>query len=650
MFARSLIATAALAVTFAVVSLPARAAPPPAEAFGRIPAMHSVNMNPSGKLLAWATGEADAPRVVIFDLDERKKVREFGLGEKLKLRNLDWANDKTLLVTMSWSRTVYGNNTQTYELFRTQAIDAQGGSPRPLKMSSQGTVIAYGIPNESSVVMVAVDANATFDADVNTTIFTTNLYHVNVDTGVSKRIVAGHPTTYNYVVDPKGAVVARADYDGMSQIARVVARDGQSWREVFRTTGNGAFGLVNVTDDPKSVLVVNSLGQPRSKLWRIPLDGSAPIVAAEDPERDIEGVVTDRFTGLPIGLYLGGNETIIRWTNAQAAARDASLHKAFPNQNIQMYGRTRDFERVLARINTPSAPDMYYLVDYAAKRADVVGEAYPQLAGATLGTAQFIEYKARDGYSIPAYLTVPPGTKEPKNLPLILLPHGGPEWRDYPEFDWLPQFLATRGYAVLQPQFRGSTGFGEAHRRAGYRQWGKLMQNDLTDGIRALAEKGVIDSRRVCIVGASYGGYAALAGVTITPGLFRCAVSINGVSDLPVMIGATRVRGGELSGELAYWRDHIGEPTDPEVINRSPARLAASASGEVLLLHSEKDSVVNILQSEIMESALKKAGKPVTFVRLDGDDHWLSQSATRLRTLKEIEPFLAKHLNPAGAR
>jgi dienelactone hydrolase len=644
MFARSLIATAALTVTFAVVSLSVRAAPPPAEAFGRIPAMHSVNMNPSGKLLAWAVGEDDAPRVVIFDVDQRKKVREFGLGDKLKLRSLDWANDKTLLVTVSWSRTIYGNTTQNVELWRTQAIDAHGGEPRPVKMSSQGRIIAYGIPNESSVVMVARDANRTAQD------YTTNLYHVNVDTGTAQRIVAGQTITYDFAIDAKGEVVARADYDAQSDIARIVALEGQSWREVFRTSGNGTLRLVNVVDDSKSVLAINSLGQARDKLWRIPLDGSAPTVAAEDERFDVEDIETDRFTNLPIGLYLGGAERVIRWTEPRAAAKDAALRKAFPNRNIEMYGRTRGFERVLARVNTMSEPDVYYLIDYPNKRADIVGEAYPQLAGATLGAAKMIEYKARDGYSVPAYLTTPPGISDPKNLPLVMLPHGGPEWRDNSEFNWLAQFLATRGYAVLQPQFRGSTGFGEAHRRAGYRQWGKLMQNDVTDGVRALAEQGIIDSRRVCIVGGSYGGYAALAGVTITPGLYRCAVSINGVSDLPIAIGATRIRGGDQSAALAYWRDHIGEPTDPEVINRSPARLASAASGEILLLHSEKDSVVNALQSELMESALKEAGKPVTFIRLEGDDHWLSKSSTRLQALKEIEPFLAKHLNPAGVR
>lgn len=208
--------------------------------------------------------------------------------------------------------------------------------------------------------------------------------------------------------------------------------------------------------------------------------------------------------------------------------------------------------------------------------------------------------------------------------------------------NWLPQFLATRGYAVLQPQFRGSTGFGDAWRRAGYRQWGLLMQDDLTDGVNALIEQGVADAKRVCIVGWSYGGYAALAGAAFTPDLYRCAVSINGVSDLPQMLSyeLARAADGEESDSVAYWRNHIGAPNDRAVIEKSPARAAAQVKAPVLLLAATNDTVVPSSQSEMMERALKVMGRPVTLVQVEGDDHWLSQTATRVQVLKETEKFL----------
>src|SRR6185312_7286448 len=168
---------------------------------------------------------------------------------------------------------------------------------------------------------------------------------------------------------------------------------------------------------------------------------------------------------------------------------------------------------------------------------------FPALANATLGEVRMLTYKARDGADVPAYLTLPPGSNG-KNLPLVLFLHGGPESRDDYVFDWFAQFLASRGYAVLQPQFRGSTGFGDAWRKAGYRQWGLRMQDDVTDGVKALVEQGVADAKRVCIVGASYGGYAALAGAAFTPNLYKCVVSMSGPGDLAEFLKSRRKKFG----------------------------------------------------------------------------------------------------------
>jgi dipeptidyl aminopeptidase/acylaminoacyl peptidase len=227
---------------------------------------------------------------------------------------------------------------------------------------------------------------------------------------------------------------------------------------------------------------------------------------------------------------------------------------------------------------------------------------------------------------------------------MVVLPHGGPEAHDDYEFDWWAQFLASRGYAVLQPQFRGSSGFGDEYRRAGYGQWGGLMQDDVTDGVNAMIAQKIADPKRICIVGASYGGYAALAGAAFTPDLYKCAVSISGVSDLPVMLGATKIRGGDESNALAYWRDSIGSPTDKAVIDRSPARAADRIKVPVLLIHGLDDTVVPIAQSELMAGALENAKKKYTFVKVKGEDHWMSNSESRQQIMKELEKFLAENL------
>jgi dipeptidyl aminopeptidase/acylaminoacyl peptidase len=283
------------------------------------------------------------------------------------------------------------------------------------------------------------------------------------------------------------------------------------------------------------------------------------------------------------------------------------------------------------------------MIDYVTKKADIVGEPYPALTEEPHGTVREFDYKARDGYGLFGYLTLPPGAGE-KNLPLVVLPHGGPESRDTADFDWWSQFLASRGYAVLRPQFRGSTGLGDAHRLAGRGQWGLRMQDDVTDGVTALIEQGIADPERVCIVGASYGGYAALAGAAFTPELYACAISVAGVSDLPEMLAHDEKIHGEEDDSSYYWKESIGTRDDPRLGQKSPARYAGNFRAPVLLLHGSNDSVVPFAQSQLMANALKAAGKPHQLITLDSEDHWLSGSVTRIRLLTEIEKFLAAHI------
>jgi dipeptidyl aminopeptidase/acylaminoacyl peptidase len=193
----------------------------------------------------------------------------------------------------------------------------------------------------------------------------------------------------------------------------------------------------------------------------------------------------------------------------------------------------------------------YALVDLATRKADWLGARYEKVLPEDLAKVQAVRFKAADGLDLSGYLTLPNG-KPAKELPLVVLAHGGPQSRDTPAFDWWSQAIASRGYAVLQVNFRGSDGFGQSFVQAGYGQWGRKMQSDLSDGVRHLAGQGVIDPKRVCIVGASYGGYAALAGATIDTGVYRCAASVAGLSDLRRLVedeGVTAKR---------YWKRFMG--------------------------------------------------------------------------------------------
>jgi dipeptidyl aminopeptidase/acylaminoacyl peptidase len=258
---------------------------------------------------------------------------------------------------------------------------------------------------------------------------------------------------------------------------------------------------------------------------------------------------------------------------------------------------------------------------------------------------KFFSYAARDGLSIPAYLTLPYGSSG-RNLPLVVMPHGGPEARDGGDFDGWAQFLASRGYAVLQPQFRGSAGFGKAFRDAGRRKWGLEMQHDVTDGVKHLIATGVADASRVCIVGWSYGGYSTLAGLAFSPELYKCGVAGAAVSDLPEMLDWVTKRQGRDLREDDYWTLVIGHrmADHDRLVATSPARHASKIRVPVLLVHGRDDTTVPIAQSEIMANALKLANKPYEFVAIDGDDHYLSKSKTGIDFLGQLERFLGQHL------
>jgi dipeptidyl aminopeptidase/acylaminoacyl peptidase len=273
-----------------------------------------------------------------------------------------------------------------------------------------------------------------------------------------------------------------------------------------------------------------------------------------------------------------------------------------------------------------------------------VVDPYPRIDPALMSPVKPIRFNARDGLQLRGYLTLPKG-REARNLPLVLMPHGGPFDRDHWEYDPIVQFLANRGYAVLQPEFRGSTGFGKGLVEKGYGQWGRKMQDDLDDSVDWLARTGQIDAKRVCIVGASYGGYAALWGAFRNSSRYRCAASLAGVSDLPALLRYDRKF---FSARRYYreWRTHVAGENETDLRSVSPLSFATNAKVPILIGHGEEDERVPPKQSHDMVDALTKAGANVTSVFYKDTGHGFDSSANLEDWLKRLEAFLAKY-NPA---
>ena len=634
---------------------------PPAEAFGMLPAVSEVELSPDGKLLAWSQPGPKGPQAVIYDLDAHANRRVMGLDPTMKLRSLTWADNETLLITASLFAT-YGERgaANHYEVYRTFAADVSSGKTTMLLMAdgsrpfvTGATLLAWHTPKPKTVVMSTFDfselkakqqTGSRLKVGRQDEGWVSFVFQVDTRTGKGTSIESGSAFTHDWVVNRNGDPVARSEWNPASALFTIEAKAGGGWKEIFRLKDEGMREVYGLTSDEKSIVISSTSSTGRGSLWTLPLDGSSAGAALlEDEKNDVSDISYDRITHTPVSASLGGAEQESRWLDKDAEKRFRRIAGAFKGKRVAVYGRSEDGQRVLARVESPASPPVYYFVDFTKGTADTVGEAYPGLIDVKLGEVRAISYTARDGAAVPAYLTIPPGS-DGKNLPLIVLPHGGPEARDDYEFDWWAQFLAVRGYAVLQPQFRGSTGFGAAWEAAGRREWGGLMQDDVTDGVKAMIEQGVANRARVCIVGASYGGYAALAGAAFTPDLYRCAVSVNGISNLPALLAYQKDHTGAESNQVAYWRDHIGPSTDAKVIEKSPAKAAAQIRVPVMLMHAANDTVVPESQSREMARELEKLKKPVTYVALAGEDHWLSQSATRLQMLKELEKFLSAQL------
>jgi dipeptidyl aminopeptidase/acylaminoacyl peptidase len=451
--------------------------------------------------------------------------------------------------------------------------------------------------------------------------------------------------------------ITRWKTDGAGRVRLGVAIDGTTIRTWYRDADADDFGLIDerdiseaggfsalaVGDRPGLLYVATSqmTGRRAVYAWDTGQRRFTGMVASR-PDADIDSLMVDR--GKVIGYGYVSDEPALVFLDPVMKADAERIAQALPQYRTAMVDSTVDGGHALILAAGGNRPGLYYLLTRSGGKATLapLGAIHPDIPDDALAPVNPATYRARDGLVIHAYVTLPRGVANGP-IPFIVMPHGGPSARDSVGFDYIAQMLASRGYGVLQPNFRGSTGYGAAFERAGFQQWGLAMQDDVTDGARWLIDRKLADPARICIVGWSYGGYSALMGAVKTPGLFRCAISMAGVSDLRRRLDrASRSRWPDLNLPR-YDSDPVSVEANSPVLHADRIRIP------VLLVHGRRDFTVPVEDTEAMEEALKRAGKEVETLYFDDDDHYLFREPDRIAFLEAMDRFLARNLGP-GAR
>jgi dipeptidyl aminopeptidase/acylaminoacyl peptidase len=447
-----------------------------------------------------------------------------------------------------------------------------------------------------------------------------------------------------YMTDGRGGVRIRvredADNNGMlTGTTHFESRSPASnvWKSLGHYKSRDGSGLypLAIEADSNTVFILKKL-DGRDALYRMPLDGTAgATLIAKNPTVDIDGIIRIGRGQRVIGYTFAEDRRRTVYFDPEFQKLSTSLGRALPKLPIADFtGASADGSKLLVFAGSDTAPGTYYRLDRVTKEMSPLVSVRPQLDGKTLSPVKAVRYTARDGASIPAYITVPAGSSG-KNMPAVVLPHGGPSARDEWGFDWLAQFLAVRGYVVIQPNYRGSAGYGDAFlNENGFRNW-QTSISDVADAARYLVKEGIADESRLAIVGWSYGGYAALQSAAIEPQLFKSAVAIAPVTDLVLL---KRESAGFTNSDLV--KDFVGSGSN--VRNGSPLRNAAAIKVPVLLVHGDLDANVGIEHSVKMQSALSSLGKPVTLLRYKGLDHQLEDSDARVEMLTKIGELLER--------
>ena len=626
------------------------AEPLPASAFYRLPQYAHPQLSPSGRYLASRVVVSGKLGLLINALEGEEEPFLLDSGDRWKVRKTLWVSDHELLV--SFARPLAYGVTPVV-VSRTMLLDMQTRQARTLfKRDQQGgfrqiqDAILGRVHNKPGayLIMGAKGNNPKLRG----------VYEVS---GAPQRlpnssVQAPQKDIFEWTADRLGNVRVGHGFTADQQQGVLKLKDaGGNWHDASPLLDREAKVLAAPTKDTSAyyVLMLPSSGAD-TKTDNLGLRHVYQYDAATGEESVLFEANSSEVSHLLMNLK-GEKIVMVRYQDESAdplifddelAEIYTTLKKQFPNAWVGLESVSDDLSRAVVSVSSPKIPGSLYIYNAEKRELAAFRQRYPGLAASQLAEVHEIAYPARDGLTIPAYLTLPHGLspESADKLPFVVLPHGGPHARDFRRFDWMAQMLADEGYGVIQMNFRGSTGYGVAFEKAGRKQWGDVMLNDINDATRWLVDNALAEPSRICIVGEVFGGYAAMMSAVKHPDLYECAASLNGISDLYSAVAEGRRYVGGF-----YFRRHIGRLWEGKELDRnSPINKQMRKAVPLMLTASEQNRIVSPKQSRRMYNALKKSNNPVEFVELPQGDHFLSREENRQSFAQALLRFLDEHL------
>jgi dipeptidyl aminopeptidase/acylaminoacyl peptidase len=619
----------------------------PLETFFKKPQFAAFQVSPNGKELAVLAPVGERMNVVIMDLETRKPRVVTGHKEQ-DVSGFSWANNDRILYYMD------KDGSESFGIF---AVNTDGSMLRVLvppleaQIGAGNSVVRYAnvidiLKDEPDYVLVSTNERRASYPDV---------YKMSIHNKKDKKLVQRNPgNVVGWFTDWDGEVVGAGYQDELEGGVLLLNEETGEWEELTRTRFNEpSFAPAGVSGDGDNGYVVSNItpdGQPRDKSalyhYNFKTKQFGELIY-EHPVVDCCGLIQNRkkkdmvgvthTVGIPEQVYLDD-----RWKKIMGG-----IDQALPG-SINAMTSMDDEETVGVVVSyTSQQPPRYYLYDFEKNSLEFLVDSRPWIEPEKMAEIKPVEFIARDGRPLHGYLTLPAGS-DGKNLPMIMHPHGGPWARDGWGFNPEIQFLANRGYAVLQVNFRGSTGFGMDHLQSSYKQWGQSMQHDITDAVKWAIDEGVADQNRICIYGASYGGYATMAGLTYTPDLYQCGINYVGVTDIPLLFKTAPDSWGAGKEQM---KEMVGDPKkEKEFLEEwSPSNHADKIKVPVFMAYGLQDPRVNIRHARVMEDAMQDNGVTYELMVKKDEGHGFRKQENQYDYYGRVESFLAENLKSGDA-